>query len=198
MPGKGTGANIYNSVVKASILGRPCLVALFAISSHLSGKDEPVEIYGNPVRPLDEIVRHIVAPGVEDHVRIGSLEIASRYTLETAVYEYLLYIEDEASFVCYVRERRSEAEYRAMVERLAKLAEAGLIAGHPSRRRRVLRPQAFHDPRFPPRGPRADPPALRRQASRGHRGAFRARYTTTASISSSSSRRRTSGRRRTC
>ena len=128
VPGVGTGANIYNGVVKASIVSRPCLVALFAISSHLSGTDEPVEIYGNPVRPLDGIVRHIVAPGVEDHVRIGSLEIASRYTLETAVYEYLLYIEDEASFVCYVRERRSEAEYRAMVDRLAKLAEAGLIA----------------------------------------------------------------------
>lgn len=128
VPGVGTGANIYNGVVKASILGRPCLVALFAISSHLSGTDEPGEIYGNPVRPLDGIVRHIVAPGVEDHVRIGSLEIASRYTLETAVYEYLLYIEDEASFVCFVRERRSEAEYRVMVERLAKLAEAGLIA----------------------------------------------------------------------
>jgi hypothetical protein len=125
--GKGTGASIYNSSVKASILGRPCFVALYAITAHLSEHETIAEIYGNPVRPLDEIVRHIVAPGVEDHVRIGSLEIVSRYTLETAVYEYLLYVEDEATFVCYVRERRSEADYRAMADRIKKLAEAGLV-----------------------------------------------------------------------
>jgi len=127
VPGKGTGANIYNSTVKTSILGRPCLVALFAIASHLSGKDEIADIYGNPIRVLSEIVRHILARGAEDHVKIGALEITSRYTLEAAVYEYLLYIEDEASFVCYVREHRSEEEFRAMVERVAKLAESGLI-----------------------------------------------------------------------
>ncbi|MCX5754168.1 MAG: DUF3536 domain-containing protein [Candidatus Krumholzibacteria bacterium] len=126
--GKGTGASIYNGDVKASILGRPCFVSLYAISSHLSGGAELAEIYGHPIRPLDEIVRHVVAPGVEDHMRIGSLEIISRYTLETAVYEYLLYVEDEATFVCYVRQRRSEADYRAMAARLAKLAEAGLVA----------------------------------------------------------------------
>jgi len=127
VPGKGTGANIFNGSVKASILGRPCLVALFAIAAHLSGKDGIADIYGNPVRALDEIVRHILARGAEDHVKIGAVEITSRYTLETAVYEYLLYVEDEASFACYVRERRSEEEYRAMVERVAKLAESGLI-----------------------------------------------------------------------
>jgi hypothetical protein len=124
---KGTGATIYNGDVKASILGRPCLVALYAISSHLSGAGPIAGIYGHPMRPLDEIARHIDAPGVDDHVKIGSLEIVSRYTLETAVYEYLLYVEDEASFVCYVRERRSEAEYRSMVERIAKLAEGARV-----------------------------------------------------------------------
>ena len=72
-------------------------------------------------------MRHIHSAGEEDHVRIGSLEVSSRYTLETAVYEYLLYVEDEAAFVCYVREQRKEAEYRAMVGRIAKLAESGVI-----------------------------------------------------------------------
>jgi hypothetical protein len=127
VPGTGTGANIYNRAVKESILNRPCLVALYAISSHLSEAEAATEIYGYPVRPLDEVFRRIDAPGVEDHVKIGALEIASPYTLEAAVYEYLLYVEDEASFVCYVRERRRETEYRAMVERITKLAEAARV-----------------------------------------------------------------------
>ena len=127
IPSRGTGANIFNGSVKASILGRPCLVALFAIASHLSERDELADIYGNPVRPLDSIVRHVLARGSEDHLRIGAVEITSRYTRETTVYEYLLYVEDEASFACYIRERQSEDEYRAMVERIAKLAESGLI-----------------------------------------------------------------------
>jgi hypothetical protein len=127
VPSNGTGTSIYHGEVKASVLGRPCLVALHAISSHLSGGDAAPEIYGNPVRTLDGIVRHVEAPGIEDHMRIGSVEIRSRYTLEVAVYEYLLYVEDEASFVCYVRARASEGEYRAMVERLSKLAEEARV-----------------------------------------------------------------------
>jgi hypothetical protein len=127
IPARGTGANIFNGSVKASILGRPCLVALFAISAHLSEKDELSDVYGNPVRALDEVVRHVLARGSEDHMKIGAIEITSRYTREIAVYEYLLYVEDEASFACYVRERRAEDEYRAMVERVTKLAESGLI-----------------------------------------------------------------------
>lgn len=133
VPGKGTGAGIYNSEVKESIVGRPCLVALFAIDAHIAGREEAGEIYGYPVRPRDGIVRHVVVAGMEDHVRIGSLEIDSPYTLETAAYEYMLYVEDEAAFVCHVRERGSEAEYRAMVERLAKLAEERRIGEiHPA------------------------------------------------------------------
>jgi hypothetical protein len=124
VPGTGTGAKIYNSVVKDSIVSRPCLVALYAIGSHLSGDGRVDRVCGNQVRPLDATARQIA----EDQVKIGSLEIVSRYTLEAAVYEYLLYVEDEASFICYVRERRREAEYRAMAERIVKMAEAGNIA----------------------------------------------------------------------
>jgi len=113
--------------VKESILGRPGIVALYAIDSHIAGREASGKIYGYPVRPMEGIVRHIHSAGEEDHVRIGSLEVSSRYTLETAVYEYLLYVEDEAAFVCYVREQRKEAEYRAMVGRIAKLAESGVI-----------------------------------------------------------------------
>jgi hypothetical protein len=127
VPGKGTGASIYNGEVKESILGRLGIVALYAIDSHIAGREESGDIYGYPVRPLEGIVRHIHSAGEEDHVRIGSLEVSSRYTLESAVYEYLLYVEDEAAFVCYVREQRNEAEYRAMVGRIAKLAESGKI-----------------------------------------------------------------------
>ena len=127
LPTRGTGANIFNNSVKSSILSRPCLVALFAIESHLSEKDELAEVYGNPVRALDEIVRHVFARGSEDHVKIGAIEITSRFTREVAVYEYLLYVEDEASFACYVRERQNESEYGAMVDSITKLAEEGLI-----------------------------------------------------------------------
>ncbi|MDD4858524.1 MAG: DUF3536 domain-containing protein, partial [Candidatus Krumholzibacteria bacterium] len=124
VPGMGTGANIYNGTVKDSIVSRPCLVALYAITSHLSGKERIDRIYGRPVRSLGESVQRIA----EDYVKIGSLEITSRITLEAAVYEYLLYVEDEASFVCFVRERRSEAEFREMIERIGKMARAGLIS----------------------------------------------------------------------
>jgi hypothetical protein len=60
-----------------------------------------------------------------DRVGIGALEMVSRFTYVTAVYEYLVYVEDEASFVCFVRERRGEQEYREMKERLARLAREG-------------------------------------------------------------------------
>jgi alpha-amylase/alpha-mannosidase (GH57 family) len=124
VPGMGTAANIYNGAVKDSIVSRPCFVALYAITSHLSGNGQIERICGNPVRSLGETAQRIA----EDHVKIGSLEIVSRITLEAALYEYLLYVEDEASFVCFVRERRSEAEFRDMVERIEKMAKAGLVA----------------------------------------------------------------------
>jgi len=121
VPGKGSGANIYINSVRASIMSRPCLCALYAIASHLSGRREPLPMYGNPISPLDEILRHID----NDTVKIGALTFTSRYTLDPATYEYLLYIEDEAGFNCFIRERTGEAEYRAMLDTLLKLAESG-------------------------------------------------------------------------
>jgi alpha-amylase/alpha-mannosidase (GH57 family) len=121
VPAAGTGANIYNGPVKESILTRPALAALHAIMAHFSDDGHGADIYGYPVKELDKIVWR-VGP---DRVRIGALEMVSRFTYVTAVYEYLLYIEDEASFVCFVRERRDEREFREMTERLARIAVGG-------------------------------------------------------------------------
>lgn len=121
VPGKGTGANIYINSVRSAIMSRPCLSALYAMLSHISGKREPMPIYGNDVRPLDEILRHVDG----GTVKIGALAFTSRYTLETTTYEYLLHVENEAGFTCFVRERRGAEEYRALLESLLRLAESG-------------------------------------------------------------------------
>jgi len=121
VPGKGTGANIYINSVRGAIMSRPCLSALYAMLSHISSRREPMPVYGNDVEPLDEILRHID----DDVVKIGSLAFTSRYTLERITYEYLLYIENEAGFTCFVRERRGEEEYRATLEKCLRLAESG-------------------------------------------------------------------------
>lgn len=121
VPGRGTGANIYANSVRASIMNRPCLSALYTITSHLSGRREASSLYGNPIEPLDEIIRHVEG----DTVKIGSLAFTSRWTFDTAKFEYLLYGEDEAGYTCFVRETRGDGEYRALVETLLRLAEAG-------------------------------------------------------------------------
>jgi alpha-amylase/alpha-mannosidase (GH57 family) len=121
IPAKGTGANIYNGPVKESILTRPALAALYAITAHLSEDESVAAVYGYPVKPLDRIAGRM-GP---DRVGIGALEMVSPFTCVTAVYEYLVYVEDEASFVCFVRERRSEQEFREMTERLARIAREG-------------------------------------------------------------------------
>jgi hypothetical protein len=118
---QGTGAAIYANSVRASIMNRPCLSALYAISAHLEGRREAGSLYGNPITPLDEIIRHVD----RDTVKIGSLAFTSRLTFDTSKFEYLVYGEDEAGFTCFVRETRGEGEYRALVETLVKLAEAG-------------------------------------------------------------------------
>ena len=121
VPGQGTGAHIYTNAVRASIMNRPCLSALYAISSHLAGRREASTLYGNPIEPLDEIIRHVEG----DTVKIGSLAFTSRWTFDTTKFEYLVYGEDEAGFTCFVRETRGEGEYRALVDALLRLAEAG-------------------------------------------------------------------------
>jgi hypothetical protein len=119
--GKGTGANIYINAVRGSTMSRPCLCALYAIISHLMGKREPLAVYGNPVEPLEEMLRHVG----DDTIKIGALTFTSRYTLGAATYEYLLYIEDEAGFTCFIRERRGDNEYRAMMDTILRFAESG-------------------------------------------------------------------------
>ncbi len=100
VPGKGTGADIYAASKKSSAVGARCIAALYAVGAHLAGGDEEAAVYGHPVRPGGATLRRLDGASI----RIGTLELSSRYTLETRSFEYLLYVEGEAGFACYVRE----------------------------------------------------------------------------------------------
>jgi hypothetical protein len=121
IPAKGTGADIYAAAKRASAVGARCIAALYAVRAHLDGSEEDVSIYGHPIHPIDATLRRLDGAAM----RIGMLELASRYTLETRSFEYLLYVEGDAGFSCYVREAPNGASHRESVEHFEELAREG-------------------------------------------------------------------------
>jgi hypothetical protein len=118
VPRAGTGADIYAAARASSALSMQCLAVLYAVASHLTGGKDITEIFGYPIRPRDETLRRMDGATV----KIGSVDVTSRYTLESAAYEYLLHIEGDAGFACFIRDREGDNEYREMTDRLLKLA----------------------------------------------------------------------------
>lgn len=119
--GKGTGADIYLSAKKSSSIGARCIVALYAIGTHLSAKEEPARIYGHPIRISSSTIRRLDGATL----RLGIIELSSRFTLETRRFEYLLFVEKDAGFSCYVRELEEGYAPSQSLERFEELARSG-------------------------------------------------------------------------
>lgn len=118
VPGTGTGAGIFAAARKQSALGARAIAALYAVTEHFTPGEEIRLVYGHPVRPLESILRRMDGGAA----RAGSLELTSRYTLERRLFEYLVHVEGEAVFACYVKESAGEAAARETVAQFAELA----------------------------------------------------------------------------
>ncbi len=70
------------------------------------------------MRPLSSLLRRMDGAAA----RVGALELSSRYTLERRVFEYLVYVEGEAAFICHAREAAGEAAAAGTVEQFASFA----------------------------------------------------------------------------
>jgi hypothetical protein len=121
VPGKGTGADVFSAARKQSALGARSIAALYAVTEHFTPGEKIRLVYGHPVRPLESILRRMDGGAA----RAGSLELTSRYTLERRLFEYLVYVEGEAVFACYVKESAGESAARETVEQFAELAGSG-------------------------------------------------------------------------
>lgn len=118
VPAAGTGADIFAAARRASALGPRAVAALYAVNEHFAPGEAIRSVYGHPVRPLSALLRRMDGGAA----RVGALELSSRYTLERRVFEYLVYVEGEAAFVCYVREADGGAAAAGVVEEFAALA----------------------------------------------------------------------------
>ncbi len=60
-------------------------------------------------------------------MRTGLVELSSRYTLETHTFEYLLFVEKDAGFSCYIKEHDHGTKRAPSLERFEELARDGSI-----------------------------------------------------------------------
>ncbi len=118
VPGKGTGADIFASARKHSVLGARAIAALYAVTEHFEPGERIRLVYGHPVRPVESILRRLDGGAA----RIGALELTSRYTHERRFFEYLVYVEGEAEFACYVKECPGAAAAAETISQFAGLA----------------------------------------------------------------------------
>jgi len=119
--GVGTGADLYRDATRGTALNIPALVAQHAIYSFLFGPDESLEIFGRFFEPTES--KEIALDGTV--IRIGSVVVESPYTLEAKRYGYILFIEREAGYRCFLGEEASEAGIRRFGEAAERAAPAG-------------------------------------------------------------------------
>jgi alpha-amylase/alpha-mannosidase (GH57 family) len=99
--GVGTGADLYRDVARGTAVSIPALVAQHAVYSFLFGSDHATEIFGYFFEPQEETIEAFT----EGTVKLGAVRVTCPYTLKIHQYLYVLFIEPETGYRCFLGER---------------------------------------------------------------------------------------------
>jgi alpha-amylase/alpha-mannosidase (GH57 family)/PAS domain-containing protein len=131
--GIGTGADLYRDATRGTAVTAPALVAQHAIYTHLFGAGEAEEVFGRLFEPLDEQTEELDGGTVQ----IGHVLVTCPYTLKKQDFLYVLFIEDETGYRCFVGEPRDDGDfarlrtlYREAKERGGAQWLAGAVSKH--------------------------------------------------------------------
>jgi hypothetical protein len=95
------------------------IVAQHAIFAHLFGMTEAENVFGYSLaRERSKVL--VNGPAV---IHSGLVRLLSPYTMEQALHEYILIVEEDFGFSCFSREVQDQSDYQELEAKLSSIAE---------------------------------------------------------------------------